>query len=98
MHLENHYLEDIGVTELAAMCNTSESNFRKLFARYKSMPPVTYRNYLRIKKAVTLIETGEYNVREAAEAVNIPDINYFHKLFKHFIGITPGELKNRTNT
>ncbi len=95
LYLENHYLEDITVEYLAKLCNTSEGNFRRLFRKYKKMPPVTYRNYLRIKKAAVLLETGEYNISEAAEAVNIPDVCYFHKNFKNFFGCTPTEyLKN----
>lgn len=87
--LENNYLEDISVETLAAMCSTSESNFRRLFKKYKKMSPITYKNYLRIKKAYDLLQSGEYNVTEAAEAVNISDICYFHKLFTRFINKTP---------
>jgi len=89
LYLENHYLENVTVAQLASICNTSEGNFRRLFRKYKKMPPVTYRNYLRIKKALVLIETGEYNVSEAAQAVNIDDICYFHKMFRSFFGCTP---------
>lgn len=89
LYLENHYLEDVSVKELAAMCNTGESNFRRLFRRYKNMSPVTYKNYLRIRKACDLLRTGEYSVAEAAYAVNIDDICYFYKLFTRFMDTTP---------
>ena len=59
------------------------------------MSPVTYKNYLRIKKAKELIESGEYNVTEAAIAVNIPDICYFHKLFKKFYDAAPGKFLSK---
>lgn len=89
IYLENNYLEDITANELAVMCNTSESNFRRLFKKYKSMSPVTYRNYLRIKKACDLLRGGEYSIAEAAAAVNIPDVCYFYKLFKKFMKTAP---------
>ena len=89
IYLENNYLEDITASELAVMCNTSESNFRRLFKKYKSMSPVTYRNYLRIKKACDLLRGGEYSIAEAAAAVNIPDLCYFYKLFKKFMKTAP---------
>lgn len=89
LFLENNYLEDISVSKLAEMCNTSESNFRRLFKKYKKMSPVTYKNYLKIKKARDLLRSGEYSVAEAADAVNISDICYFYKLFSGFMKATP---------
>lgn len=92
LYLENNYLSDITVSELAAMCNTCESNFRRLFRKYKQMSPITYKNYLKIQKACDLLNTGEYSVTEAAYAVKINDISYFHKLFSRFIGMTPKQF------
>lgn len=92
IYLENHYLDEISVQELASMCNISESTFRRLFREYKKMSPVTYKNYLRIRRARELLLTGEYNVTEAAEAVNLSDLCYFCKLFKRFLGCRPKEL------
>lgn len=89
MYLENHYLEDTEPRKLAEMCNVSESTFRRLFKKYKQMSPVTYKNYLRIKKATDLLKSGEYNVTEAANAVNLPDLCYFYKLFKKFYNCSP---------
>ena len=87
--LENNYLQDISVNELAKMCNTSEGNFRRLFKKYKKMSPITYKNYLKIKKSCDLLKSGEYSIAEAAEAVNIPDICYFYRLFTKFMQCTP---------
>ena len=87
--LENNYLHDVTVCELAKICNTSEGNFRRLFKKYKNMSPITYRNYLRIKKACDLLNSGEYSISEVAEAVNIPDVCYFYKLFSKFMNTTP---------
>ena len=92
LYLENHYLEEVDVATLANMCSTSESNFRRLFKEYKKMSPVTYRNYLRIKKSTELLRTGEYSIAEAATAVNIPDVCRFYKLFKQFFNTTPKQF------
>lgn len=92
MYLESHYLEDITINQLADMCHTSEGNFRRLFKKYKNMSPITYRNYLRMKKALTLIHSKEYTITEVAEAVNIPNVSYFYKMFKKTFGKTPKEL------
>ncbi len=93
MHLENNFLKDISISELAAMCHVSEGTFRRLFKEYKGESPIKYRNKLRIKKAYELISSGECTVTEASELVNIPDIAYFSKLFKKSMGFNPSDLK-----
>ena len=92
LYLENHYTENITVNTLAAMCNMSEGNFRRYFKKYSDMSPITYRNYLRIKRSFELLKSGEFNVSEAASMVNIDDICYFHKLFKRVYGVSPKKI------
>jgi YesN/AraC family two-component response regulator len=48
----------------------------------------------RIKKAQELLKTGEYSVLDVAEAVNIPDVCYFSKLFKKLTGASPLNYKS----
>lgn len=93
MHIENNYLSETGVEELAGMCHVSTSTFRRLFVEYKGETPVKYRNLLRLKKAEELLKSGEYTVSEAAEACAIPDTAYFSKLFKKVMGCSPSEIK-----
>lgn len=93
MHIENNYLEDTCIEELAQMCHVSMSTFRRLFVEYKGETPIKYRNILRLKRAEELLKSGEYTVSEAAEASAIPDVAYFSKLFKKVIGISPSEIK-----
>lgn len=90
-YLENHYTEDFSIEMLANLCNLSPSSFRRYFKFYSSLSPITYRNYLRIKKAKELLLTGEYTVTEVACAVNIPDLCYFNKLFRKFYHTPPSE-------
>ncbi len=93
LYLENNYMETISVKELAKMSNMCETSFRAKFHKIKGMSPIEYKNYLRIKRAAELLKNEEYTVSLAAETVNIPDICYFSKLFKRYIGVPPREYK-----
>ena len=93
LYFENNYTTDITVSELAKMCSMCESRFRRKFSEYAGMPPVRYRNYLRVKKAAELLSGGEYTVSEAAELVGIPDISYFCRLFREQMGMKPSDMK-----
>lgn len=88
-YLENNYTKEITTEQLAALCNMSESNFRRLFHRYSALSPIAYRNLLRMKHARELLETGLYTVSEAASIVNITDPFYFNKMFRQCFGTAP---------
>ena len=92
-YLENNYCTDFSVDVLAQMCNLSLSCFRRIFLECKGMPPVEYRNRLRIQKASELLRTGRYTVTEVAEQTGINDVKYFGKLFKRYAGMTPSALR-----
>lgn len=94
LFLENNYMEDISVKELAKMSNMCETGFRAKFHKIKGMSPVEYKNYLRIKRGAELLRNDDYTVSSVAETVNIPDICYFSKLFKRYMGVSPREYKS----
>ena len=91
-YLEKNYTKEITTEQLAVLCNMSESNFRRLFHRYSTLSPITYRNFLRMKHAREMLETGLYTVSEAAAIVNITDPFYFNKMFKKYFGTAPSNV------
>lgn len=93
IYLESNYAEDFPVDKLAKMCLLSPAKFRRIFLSCKGCSPVDYRNRLRIRKAAELLRTGQYTVSEAAQQVGIVDIKYFGKLFKRYMGTSPGRMK-----
>ena len=88
-YIEEHYREDIAVSDLAAICNLSETHLRRLFARVLSCSPTEYRLNLRMMEAKYLLLSGDYGVAEAAEAVGFEDANYFSRVFKKHTGQSP---------
>lgn len=95
--LRRRYLENISISEFAAACNISVSSFRALFAECYGMAPVQYRNKLRIKRAVELLEDGNLTVAEVAAESGFENAGYFCRFYKSVIGETPKEtqMKNK---
>ena len=93
LYIENNYMNKIDVDQLAKMCYTSTSTFRRKFRRVTGMSPIEYKNKLKMIKASELLKTGEYSVQETAKEVNIEDIYYFSKMFKKYIKTTPTAFK-----
>ena len=86
--------EDCTSEELANMVGLSVSHFRMLFKQTTGYTVVQYKNYLRVSRARDLLLMRDCSVGEVAEIVGIPDLFYFSRLFKQYIGISPSQVRN----
>lgn len=81
--------ENAKIDLYADLCGMSEVNFRRLFGQYTGKSPVEYRNDLRLHNARTLLQSGEYNVSEAAELCGFSNLSFFTRMYKQKYGTTP---------
>ena len=77
------------ISHYAELCNMSEVNFRRLFKEYTGMSPIEYRNNIRLINAKNKLQSGEYNVSEAAELCGFSNLSFFIRLYKKKYGYTP---------
>lgn len=91
VELENNYMSNISIGDLAKKCAVSETTFRRNFTKLKGMSPVSYRNDLRLKHAYNFLMSGLYSVSEVMEMVGFNELPYFSRSFKKKFGITPME-------
>ena len=88
-YIEQHYMENIRAEELSRLCSMSETNLRRKFREYIGQPPLDYQIGLRIRRARELLLERRYNVSEVATLVGFDDVNYFSRLFKKRVGVSP---------
>ncbi len=79
----------ISISELALMCDMSESHFRNLFTKCMHRSPITYKNELVAEMACELIKHEKMNISEIAYSLQFPDIQTFSQFFKKIKGISP---------
>lgn len=84
-----NYTQNEKIAHYAAVCGMSEPNFRRLFREYTGQSPVDYRNALRLNDARIKLQSGEYNVSEAAESSGFSNLSFFIRLYKKKYGYTP---------
>ncbi|WNR45298.1 helix-turn-helix transcriptional regulator [Paenibacillus roseipurpureus] len=58
--------------------------------KHTGMSPMQYIQYQRIERAKTLLTQSNHNISYIAEEVGILDYNYFIRLFRKQVGVTPG--------
>lgn len=92
-YIEEHYNEDIGLTELADRAGMSTAYLSVLFKNEVGTSYVKYLTELRIKKAKKLLQKG-YKVNEVSEMTGYSNYRYFCDIFKKHEGQTPNEYKN----
>ena len=90
--IENNPIDKIDVNSLAKTCNLCPSAFRRKFKDIVGMTPIEYKNYIKTRRAIELLLTGEYNIKEVAEILDFSDEYYFSKVFKRFWGESPKKL------
>ncbi len=90
--MDEDFAHDHSVSELAGLCGLSETHFRRLWRRVFGVTPVAYLRARRIARAKDLLLSGLYSVSEAAHEVGFEDANYFSRVFRREMSITPGEF------
>lgn len=84
--------DELTVPMLASMCEISETYFKKLFKERYNISPKKYIIQLKINHACELLQLKKYSIKQVAELCNYPDIYYFSKQFKDYMGITPTQF------
>lgn len=84
----NAYSE-IDLDRAASICFLSRDRFNHVFKEATGFPPNVYLTKLRIERAKQLLRDEGLNVRECAECVGFDDPNYFCRVFKKDVGVSP---------
>lgn len=87
---------ELTVDELAQLVNLGRSIFYQKLKAVIGLSPVDFIREIRIKRAVQLIDSGEYNFSQVAYMTGFNDPKYFGKCFKRQMGMTPSEYKEST--
>ena len=86
--------ENKKISYYADLCSMSEPNFRRLFREYMGISPIDYRNNIRLTHAKNKLQSGEYNVSEAAYESGFTNLSFFIRLYKEKYGHTPKKEYN----
>jgi len=85
---------DFSVDNMALAVDMSRSNFFRKLKSITGQSPIDFLKQMKMKRAVQLIESKEYNISEIAYMTGFNDAHYFSKCFKQAYGISPTEYKN----
>jgi len=95
-YIKEHYKNDISLEEVSRKVDISLYYFSKLFKDVVGENFIDYLTRIRIESAKELLQSG-ISIKEVAIEVGYRDSNYFSRLFKKCVGITPTEFKERNS-
>ncbi|WP_341300406.1 AraC family transcriptional regulator [Lysinibacillus sp. FSL H8-0500] len=88
-YIQKHYDERLTLEQLAVRYGMSGKYFSYLFHKYMGIAPIDYMIRYRMKRAEELLYTTSATIQEIAEAVGYKDPNYFSRIFKTHMGLSP---------
>ncbi|MEG0647025.1 MAG: AraC family transcriptional regulator [Bacteroides sp.] len=91
-HIRFNYQTDLTITGVAEYAGVSERYLRKLFAQHLNLSPLDYLNQIRINKSIELLRNTEMSVKEICFVCGFKSPQYFSRIFKQQMGITPREV------
>ncbi|MBN2576176.1 MAG: AraC family transcriptional regulator [Deltaproteobacteria bacterium] len=83
----------IGVEDMARVARMSRYYFTRKFGKKRGVSPGHYLASLRLDEAKRLLAQGGLTVKEVAVQCGYSDANYFGKVFRKNLGISPGSLR-----
>ena len=88
-YTEEHYREDISISDLAKHCSINANYASQLFKHEMGITFVNFLTGLRIDHALWLLTNTDQTVFAIAAQVGYNDYFYFAKVFKKAMGCTP---------
>ncbi len=92
---ENYKDSNLSQTQVADYFQVSVYSLSKMFNNQIGMGFTKYVNSKRVEHAKELLITTELSVKEIAGMVGVPDDNYFSRLFRKIVDISPLEFRNQ---
>lgn len=92
-HIKLNLSSDLSIGRLADLCFISPGYLSTLFKRETGVTLVGYINTQRIDRAAYLLTRTQLSIAAIAEQVGITDVNYFTKLFKKTMDMTPSRFR-----
>ena len=87
--IENDYRQDLTMNAIAKEFKITPVHMARAFRMLVGVSPLEYVHRFRLEEAYRLLSTSSMNVSEVATEVGFDDANYFSRLFRKKMGMSP---------
>ncbi len=95
---ENYYRSNLNLSEVSEAVNLSPYYFSHQFKKEHETTFIDYLTKVRLEASVKLLKDLRLSIAQISFAVGYQDPNYFSKVFKKYIDISPVEYRDKVAT
>ena len=93
--INENYPSKINIPDLARLENMCMTSYNLLFKEQVGMAPTKYIIKLRVEHARELLESTNTSIEEIGLSCGYPDINFFSRVFKNYVGVSPSNYRKQ---
>jgi len=94
--LDANYTHQIQLSDAAEAASVSAAYLSKLFGEHMNSAFIDYLTVMRVEQAEKLIRKSAMSIKDVALAVGYQDPNYFSKIFRKIVGVSPSMYAQRS--
>lgn len=92
-YIDHNYQNNIKLETIAPLFGYNSAYLGKIFTKAVNESFNSYVDHIRIKHSKKLLRDGDLKVYEIAERIGYSNVDYFHKKFKKYVGMSPAEYR-----
>ncbi len=95
-YIENNYMQQISIGDLAEMCHWSPTHFRRIFHQMMGIAPLDYLNKTRVIKSCELLCNSSRSILEISGMVGFQSVSSYNRHFLEIMHSSPREYRNQS--
>lgn len=96
-YIQHNYANPIILDDIVEASGLSKYHFSRLFQSIMQITPMNFLTRIRLNKAIELMKQQDLTIEEIALRVGYSNGNYFTKVFRSIVGVSPGKYRNSEN-
>lgn len=92
-YINKHYAEAISLDRIAGALDMNKSYFSSLFRKETGKTYTEYLHKYRIDRSIGELKKEHYTLLDVALAVGYQSSDHYSRIFKRYMGISPGEFR-----
>ncbi|MDD6788720.1 MAG: helix-turn-helix domain-containing protein [Lachnospira sp.] len=97
LYIDQDLTKDLSVSGIAKALSVHPNYLSGLFSKTMGVPLSIYVQKRRVEHAIQLLNTTQMPIQLIASYVGIEDANFFTKVFRRFVGMTPSSYRKLLN-
>lgn len=93
--IEQNYMQQFSIDELADLCHWSPTHFRRVFHEIIGTSPLDFLNNTRIMKSCSLLRTTEDSILNISGNVGFRSVSSFNRYFIKIMQMSPREYRRQ---